>query len=207
MGSPQVLDNSLTSNDLADSSVGANELQTNAVSSTKIADGTVVAVDPLRAEHVVAAERGVAEAVFGIVSTQPGVLLGAQMDGLRPELLAASDEAYARGDDALGAALHDEWAEVEATRNDRVAVALAGRVPVKADLSGGPIRPGDRLGLGASAGVAAKWYGVGPVVGLAAEAWDGATETLVAFCHVEVEGDATPVMPLVATPVRGTGIG
>ena len=168
--------------------------------------GTVVALDLSRPQHVVPAERGLAEVVIGIVSTEPGLVLSDEgLGGLQPDLLAASEAAFLHGEQDLGVAFRQQWTAVQESRTDRAPVALAGRVPVRVDLSGGMIQAGDRLGLGASAGVAAKWLGVGPVVGVATEAWSGQGKTLVAVCHVEYEPDTTENLPVAGEPVRGAG--
>ena len=49
---------------------------------------------------------------------------------------------------------------------------------------------GDRLGLGAGTGRAARHQGVGPVVGIALEDWDGLADSIVAF--VDIAHDAGP---------------
>jgi len=161
---------------------------------SRLQPGMIVAVDPQRAEHVVAASHGSA-GVLGIVSTAPGMKLAddSVMNGLQPQLLAASREAFVRGDVATAASMRDEWIALEAARTDHVYVALAGRVPVKVDGSGGMIAAGDAIGLGSLPGSAAKHTGSGPVLGIALENWDGYSETLVAFVKLETGAARAPI--------------
>jgi len=79
--------------------------------------GRVVVLDPQRTNHVMASTRPYDTTVVGVVSEQPGVLLG-------------------------------EGGE------DKVKVAMTGRVKVKADASHRPIRTGDLLVTGGKAGTA-----------------------------------------------------
>ena len=65
--------------------------------SRQLTRGTVVALDLAHGEHVVAARGDATDVVLGIVSTAPGLLLGGQMQGSRPDLLAASDKALRAG--------------------------------------------------------------------------------------------------------------
>ncbi len=153
--------------------------------------GALVAVDPDRAEHVVLARRGVAEGVLGIVTSKPGLVLGAgEIEGLHRELVVAAEAARERGDFAAAQVAWDAFDLAESLRADRVAVALAGRVPVLVDGSGGTIAPGERLGLGSEPGRAARYSGTGPVVGIALEAWHGAKPAVIAFVHLDWSPDA-----------------
>ena len=54
-----------------------------------------------------------------------------------------------------------------------VAVALAGRVPIKVSLENGPIEPGDRLTTSSIPGIAMKATKAGIVIGMALESFDG----------------------------------
>lgn len=153
--------------------------------------GSVVAVDPARPAHVVPAWRGLHEGVLGIVSTAPGALLGnGEVEGLHGDVLRAAYAMAAEKRFDLAETLEADWQRLEAARTDRVAVALSGRVPLRVDGSGGPIAPGDRLGLGAAPGLAARWAGSGPVVAIALEAWDGQAPALLAFVHLDWSPDA-----------------
>lgn len=63
------------------------------------------------------------------------------------------------------------------------AVALAGRVPVKADASFGSIRPGDYLTASPVPGVAMRATRSGPVVGTALESLDSGAGVIQVFVH------------------------
>lgn len=171
---------------------------------TTLEPGMVVAVDPQRSEHVVAATRG--GTALGIVSTQPAVKLAgdALMGGAHPEMLVAARQATARGDVETAKNLRLQWRALEEARTDNVYVALAGRVPVKVDLSGGVIRPGDALGLGQTPGTAAKHTGQGPVLGIALEGWAGQGDTVVAFVKLETGTPTTGTAQSAISTGRGT---
>jgi hypothetical protein len=62
-----------------------------------------------------------------------------------------------------------------------VAVALAGRVPVKVDASFGSIEPGDPLAPSPLPGVAMKATGAGPVIGMALEPLAGGSGMVLAM--------------------------
>jgi type VI secretion system secreted protein VgrG len=62
-------------------------------------------------------------------------------------------------------------------------VALAGRVPVKADAAYGAIQPGDGLTPGPEPGVAVKATGPGPIVGTALEGLSAGRGMVLAFIH------------------------
>ena len=67
---------------------------------------------------------------------------------------------------------------------DRFAsVALAGRVPVKADASFGAIRPGDYLTSSPIAGVAMRASGPGPILGTALESLSAGAGAIQVFVH------------------------
>jgi hypothetical protein len=87
-------------------------------SDPSIEPASVVSADPLRGERVVLAARPYDTTVLGVISTHPGILLNGEE--------ADVEAGHAR--DPMQRAL-----------------ALAGRVPVKVTLEGGPIRPGDLL--------------------------------------------------------------
>src|SRR5262249_49147265 len=67
----------------------------------------------------------------------------------------------------------------------KVPVALAGRVPTKVNLEGGPIAVGDSITLSSIAGVGAKATTTGVQVGIALEPYDGTgTSTIEVFVHL-----------------------
>jgi len=165
--------------------------------------GALVAIDPAHAAHVQLARRGVAEALLGVISTRPGMVLGnGDMNGNQPELLRAAELASLDGNDGLAAVLRSEWDAVQQRRTDRVLVALAGRVPLRVEPSGGVIAPGDRLGMGIVPGTAARWNGAGPVVAVALDAWSGAPsdgDTVLAFVSLERGGPVSSAATATAT--------
>ncbi len=167
--------------------------------------GTVVAVDPSRAEHVLRANGlgGSASTVLGIVSTAPGVKLSdtRPLLGLNPELLMASRQAIAAGNIALGRALRQQWVGLEEAARDQVFVALAGRVPVSIDPASASIRAGDALGLGVTPGTAARHGGRGPVIGLALEDWEGSASIMV-FVKLETGTTSAPPALVGSSVVR-----
>ncbi len=174
--------------------------------------GTVVAVDTERSAHVVAAERYRAEAVIGIVTTDPGLVLGGSIKGSRPELLEASQAAFERGDESLAQQLRREWTATENSRIDQAAIALSGRVPVRIDPSSAPIASGEAIGLGYAPGLAARWDGSGPTIALALEDWDGRSDSVLAYVHLDLSPDASaattsaPTQPVAPATRGGTAV-
>jgi hypothetical protein len=170
--------------------------------------GALVAIDPAHPAHVQLARRGSAEALLGVISSRPGITLGAgEVEGRMPELLAAAQAAERSGQPDVAAVLRGQWSTVEAARTDRVLVALAGRVPVQVDLSGGAIAPGDRLGMGAAPGVAARFTGSGPVVAIALEAWDGVGSGARSATSAAGEGMVLAFVKLEGAPMAGASSG
>ncbi|MCB9898514.1 MAG: collagen-like protein [Planctomycetes bacterium] len=143
--------------------------------------GTVLAVDAELPEGVRAADAQRDDAVLGVVTTRPGMVLGQQLDDEFEELLAASERALAQGDVETATWLRRAWIDANNDTRRRVGLALAGRVPVRVDPSSAPIAPGDRLGLGSRPGLAARHAGRGPVLGIALAAWDGRGPDVVVF--------------------------
>lgn len=113
-----------------------------------IGPGDVVAADAHGDERIVLAAGRHSGAVLGVISTSPGILLNGDAADLEP----------GRARDPLQRAL-----------------ALAGRVPVKVTLEGGPIRPGDPLTTSSTPGHAMRatepWHG--GLIGTALTAFDG----------------------------------
>ncbi|HEX9732766.1 MAG TPA: hypothetical protein VGG06_12355 [Thermoanaerobaculia bacterium] len=209
-----------------------------------IEPGDVVRVAPQAANSVVLAERAADPAVLGVVSTDPGIVMGggafavehlaaswgeeiaeifereradfelkaldrrpdlqelaaalASFEGfvarLRPEAGLAKAFSKPADEEALHAAYRDELrrlgqdlesAALKVFFDERfVRLALAGRVPVKADASYGAIRPGDLL-------VAS------PTPGHAMRAADPAPGTVIGKALEALEGDTGRVMMLV----------
>jgi hypothetical protein len=96
---------------------GAADVAERIDSSERLTPGDVVEIDPARPDHFRLARTALSTLVAGVISTRPGVVMG--VDG------RALD-----GDDSS---------------DDRPALALVGRVPVKVTAAGGPIAIGDLL--------------------------------------------------------------
>jgi hypothetical protein len=85
-------------------------------------------------------------AVVGVVSTEPGLLLGGSVQRIAaadPELAADLEQARKAGDRELEKQLWDRL--TTKFMAGHAAVALSGTVPVKVDAGYGAIRPGDLL--------------------------------------------------------------
>ncbi len=117
-----------------------------------IGPGDVVSSDPTGGERIVLAAGPYARTLLGVISTHPGILLNGD----------AADFESNRPRDPRQRAL-----------------ALAGRVPVKVTLEGGPIHPGDPLTSSSLPGHAMRasepWRG--GVFGTALTAFDGKDES------------------------------
>jgi hypothetical protein len=129
----------------------------NYVSTQALAAGEVVAVDSLNADQVVRSTVAGQNDLVGVVSTQPGDVIGGP---------------------------------------DGYPIALSGRVPVKVNLEGGSILPGDKLTSSSVPGVAKKATGAGMVIGTAMAAYDGSQPDakVTVFIHISyydpASGDA-----------------
>src|SRR3989339_845002 len=118
-------------------------------------DGDVVCIDPTVVAGVKKCSISEVNQMIGIVSANPGFLLGGGN---------FSDPSQNLG---------------------TVKVALAGRVPVKVSLVNGVINAGDKLTLSNINGVAAKAIGEVPVIGIAMENYsDNGTGSVLAFVHL-----------------------
>ncbi len=92
----------------------------------------------------------------GVYSTSPGVLLGdTDIEGRIGVSIGNANTAHT----------------IEQMGDDQMALALAGRAPVKVNLEGGPIRPGDPLTSSAQPGYAMKANRTGRVIGIAMESY------------------------------------
>jgi hypothetical protein len=105
---------------------------------------------------------------------EPGDVLA--VDPRSPERLVKSRSA--QQDDLVGVVserpgfiLGVQWEDPDAG----IPLALAGRVPVKVNLEGGPIRIGDYLTSSSQPGVAMRTIQSGRVIGLAMQAFDGSS--------------------------------
>jgi hypothetical protein len=119
------------------------------------ADGDVVCVDPTVVAGVKKCSINDKNNIIGIVSANPGFLLGGG-DFLNPTENAG-----------------------------KVKVALAGRVPVKVSTINGAISPGDKLTISNVNGVAAKAVDETSIVGIAMEGFSDSSEgSIVAFVNI-----------------------
>jgi len=111
--------------------------------SEPVEPGDVVEIDPENPEHFRLASTAGSRLVAGVISTQPGVVLGSNSD------------------------------PVEGEGDSRPVLALAGRVPVKATTENGPIQVGDLLIASSTPGYAMRCTdpasAVGAVIGKALE--------------------------------------
>jgi len=117
-------------------------------------------------------------AVIGVVSADPGVLLGGGVErtaAADPELALQLEEARRFGDTGEEAEI---WRELESMfQRVHAAVALSGTVLVKVDAGYGAIRPGDLLMSSPTPGHAARAPDPAPgtILGKALEALDAGT--------------------------------
>ncbi len=115
-------------------------------------EGDVVCIDSSIAVGVKKCSSSEVDKMVGVVSTDPGFLLG-------------------------GGDLANPTENI-----GKVKVALAGRVPIKVSLENGIINPGDKLTLSTIDGVAAKAVGEVPVVAIAMEGYSGTIQsTIIGF--------------------------
>jgi hypothetical protein len=124
--------------------------------------GEVVSINKTGNISVVRSGTAYDASAIGIVATQPSIVLGPE-SGMTPG-----------------------YKDRTASGSASVAVALAGRVPVKVSLENGVIEPGDALTTSATPGVAMKATQAGPIIGKAMERFDG-TSTIVAIGTPEAD--------------------
>nr|BAL55178.1 peptidase S8/S53 [uncultured Acetothermia bacterium]BAL60219.1 peptidase S8/S53 [Candidatus Acetothermum autotrophicum] len=156
--------------------------------SEAVEPGDVLELDPTKPGHYRKARGAYSTLVAGVVSTQPGVILG-----VRPNPLAPFPTR--EGGQAPGFAWTVHRAAIGGTPNSPDAVwspptlgeglgerstallALIGRVPVRATTENGPIRPGDLLTSSSKPGYAMRCDEArkceGAIIGKALEALDG----------------------------------
>ncbi|MGE3453798.1 MAG: hypothetical protein AB7O24_01665 [Kofleriaceae bacterium] len=148
--------------------VGSPDLAENITASdATIEAADVVAADPRGGERVVRSRRAYDSTVLGVISTKPGILTNAQRS--------------------------DVDASVSPDPSQRP-IALAGRVPVKVTLEGGPIAPGDLLTTSSTPGHAMRavepWRG--GLIGTALTSFAGGKDgSVIVFLRVQ----AAPTMP------------
>jgi hypothetical protein len=150
--------------------------------SEPVGPGDVLVVDRERPGKMALGRMPADPAVVGIVSTEPGVLLGSGLQRIvatDADLAEALEIARSIGDTTEEARL---WAEVEErfTRT-HAAIALSGTVPCKVDAGYGAIRPGDLLTVSPTPGHAMRAGDPAPqgtVLGKALEPMETGTGTI-----------------------------
>ncbi len=109
------------------------------------------------------------DAIAGIYSTSPGVLMG-------------NEDANGKAGVEIGNA--NTAATIKKMGATHAPVALAGRVPVKVTLEGGAIKPGDLLTSSSKPGYAMKATKTGRVVCMAMEAFNAESSGNKILCYV-----------------------
>ena len=173
----------------------------------EIRPGDIVRVDPNRPDGVIRTSSARDSGAIGVASSDPGIILGGTMDA------ASLEEGWGKPMlERFRKAQPDLEAEVlavhPALRNDRgaleeqalglfkernfVRVALAGRLPVRADASFGAIEAGDPLTPSPIPGVAMKADGPGPIIGTALEGLDEGRGEVKLFANRSWSGSGAP---------------
>jgi hypothetical protein len=138
------------------------------LASEPLEPGDVVEVDPHNPKHYRKAREPYSPWVAGVISSNPGFVLGVRPNPFNPhpQPLSPWRERGARGVRGPG----------EVGPGERPLLALVGRVPVKATTENGPIRPGDLLTSASKAGYAMRCENIhrceGAIIGKALEALD-----------------------------------
>ena len=125
--------------------------------SETVAAGDVLVADRERPGTLRLGQESADPAVVGIVSSEPGVLLGSGMGriaSIDSALAEELEQARARGDDDEEARL---WKELEKKfQRTHAAIALTGTLPCKVDAGYGAIQVGDLLTTSPTAGHAMR---------------------------------------------------
>ena len=125
--------------------------------SEPVEPGDVLELDPENPGHYRKSRGPCSDLVAGVVSTEPGFVLGAEVQG--SEVDAATDDTGLSTDDSRlttpGSGLPTDDSRV--TTPIRALLALIGIIPVKVTNEGGPIRPGDLLVSSSTPGYAMRW--------------------------------------------------
>ncbi|HVM45571.1 MAG TPA: hypothetical protein VM582_06510, partial [Candidatus Thermoplasmatota archaeon] len=179
--------------------------------------GELVRIDPAN-PHRVLRTTGLADPLtLGVVSTAPGLILGA---GLPDESELAGMwgvetlALWKVREPALVAQILAERPEVSEPKAREMAlhafheealahVALVGRVPVKADASFGAIRVGDLLMASPVPGVAMRATGEGPTIGIALEPLASGQGKIFVFVQRAAAAGASPSPLLPAGAAEG----
>ncbi|MEK7668963.1 MAG: tail fiber domain-containing protein, partial [Patescibacteria group bacterium] len=161
------------------SSTGGSDMAEMYNSTDALEPGDVVAITDTR-NFVKIAQKG--EPVLGIVSTEPGVILGLQPDDNSTKGIVK--DVKTDGESAVDPLVVDEKTV------GKYPIALVGRVPVKISLENGSIYAGDYLTLSSTTpGVATKAISSGNTIGVALEDYiiassTDATSTILVFVRV-----------------------
>jgi hypothetical protein len=149
------------------STTGGSDVAEMYNSSEALEPGDVVAITEPR-NFVKVANGAAGDIALGIVSTEPGVLLGLQPDANDTKGLVQDVETD--GETAATTI-------IDVKTVNKFPIALAGRVPVKVSVENGEINPGDYLMLSSTTpGVAVKAVVAGQIVGQALEGYSNSAE-------------------------------
>jgi hypothetical protein len=154
---------------------GADLAEWYATNDTSLAAGEVVSIDKSGEIKVARSQSAFDPTAIGIIATQPALTIGPE-SGLTP--------GYKN--------------DTQSPSGKSVAVALAGRVPVKVSLEGGPIKAGDALTSASTPGYAMKATKAGPTIGKALEDFDGSS-TIVTLAEEGAQVTENPTL------TEGTG--
>ena len=121
--------------------------------SEPVAPGDVLELDPEHPGYYRKARGRCSTLVAGVVSTNPGFILGAKT----PSSSVSGSELWTMdlGPWTEGSGLITDDSRL--TTPDRALLALIGIIPVKVTDEGGPIRPGDLLVSSSTSGYAMRW--------------------------------------------------
>jgi hypothetical protein len=149
------------------STTGGSDVAEMYNSSEALEPGDVVAITEPR-NFVKVANGAAGDIALGIVSTEPGVLLGLQPD-------ANDTKGLVQDVETDGETVSTTTIDVKTI--NKFPIALAGRVPVKVSIQNGEINPGDYLMLSSTTpGVAVKAVVAGQIVGQALEGYSDSAE-------------------------------
>ena len=155
-----------------------------ATSDVSLQKGDIVALDPAQPGFVVRAAAGDGLTVVGVVTEQAGMILGESMDRGFSDLIDQANAADVTGQDDLALQLRTDWLDAVASRKDRVLVALAGSVTVKLEVAGSSVHVGQPLMVGQVAGRAAVQAAGAPLVAVALENADPASDTMTVLLRL-----------------------
>jgi hypothetical protein len=140
-----------------------------------IGGGDIVAIDRLNPENVIKGNNS--NSIFGVVSTNPAILINGS------DIRTGTD--------------------ISKQPEGTVPIALAGRVPVKVNLQGGPIKAGDYITASSIPGVGKKATRAGTVIGQALENYSGGG-TVMVFVNAGFYNGTS--LDDIASGIEGTGL-